>query len=1090
MTAWKEPCRFVVTTNITSLTSFSLTTDEGTAVVGDRILLVGQTAGEENGVYIVVAVPPPPGGTFELQRAADMAISTDCVPSLEIRISEGTRYANSAWYLQTPGPIVLDTTPLNFQQVNTVYNVRQFGISPSNSATSNTDAFQALITRLTSDGGVARIFFPSGVYEFGDPTSFLDPDAAIVFPYWLTQANLVIEGEGGESSSYFATTLQYMGTAGNTFLKLNGTFGYTFANMDLQIGDAKYGIWMTPYLREAPEGTVGASTLNLRNMFIAGGQDAEGAAAFAFGPETIPWDYATQASEIYMTSVAFAGDSGNHDYQCVGIKNLTGNNAKELFLDRVNVNGYKYGLDLIKSSGNVNWSNGEATTNHHAVIRAADANVLVEGCDFEIGSKLLVGHQGSANGKITFRHCDFSGNIPGYVHLLISAVDNTTPIRVHTTDPLLAGILSAGQTVVISGTSGVANGTWTVGPVDYPAGSFTLQGSTANGTATAGTVEVTDDYMINWWGGTLEVDKCSFQNYRTLEINAASGTPVEIGTSTPHHLSVGDKVYINAVAGSGNANGFRKVKTVVDSTHFTITNLEGADVAPGGTYSGNGKITMEPKIAVSSSALGTGYAGVSLTSRGCTYIGASGDIAPLFNNVGHRTTTPGICQSAPQRTRSENDLGMSYDLFHFVELTKVEGSVPQFASLTTGMLKASSTGVITTVAEAFFNVKDPAYGAVGDDSTPNDDAINAALAAAATSGGVVFFPPGKYRITSALTVPANVSLMGCGPSASVLRIDHASANCLVYSSSTTREPQFVSALGIDAAQDCTGHLIDVDASVAGIRFDGCYLGGPNVADTCFYSGSGEGTVVFTSCVFEVGESGTHCSVASIRINVFNCRFVMPSTYYSNQCVFVGGALNMAFCNFENAAVTSGSFINVRTSSSLGCTIIGCAFPASGGATVQAITWTSGIGCWEIGNSYGSGVIVQAPSVAPGGTSTYEGTASQTRDVRRYYVQSDDASVTVNPSVYGTIEIERTTTTAQTVTVLDPPAAGLCFTLAYNNGTMSTSGTITVSGFSSALKGITTFVVGGGAISWYVFRSVESSSGRYWALMSSLTNQTP
>jgi Pectate lyase superfamily protein len=51
----------------------------------------------------------------------------------------------------------------------------------------------------------------------------------------------------------------------------------------------------------------------------------------------------------------------------------------------------------------------------------------------------------------------------------------------------------------------------------------------------------------------------------------------------------------------------------------------------------------------------------------------------------------------------------------------------------------------------FFNAK--AYGAVGDGVTNDTTAVQAAITAAMVAGGTVYFPPGKYLIAGALTLP-------------------------------------------------------------------------------------------------------------------------------------------------------------------------------------------------------------------------------------------------------------------------------------------------------------------------------------------------
>ena len=57
------------------------------------------------------------------------------------------------------------------------------------------------------------------------------------------------------------------------------------------------------------------------------------------------------------------------------------------------------------------------------------------------------------------------------------------------------------------------------------------------------------------------------------------------------------------------------------------------------------------------------------------------------------------------------------------------------------------------------SVKD--FGAVGDGTTDDTAAINAAIAAC-VNGKTVFFPNGNYKITASITLPSNTTLMGDG----------------------------------------------------------------------------------------------------------------------------------------------------------------------------------------------------------------------------------------------------------------------------------------------------------------------------------------
>lgn len=73
-------------------------------------------------------------------------------------------------------------------------------------------------------------------------------------------------------------------------------------------------------------------------------------------------------------------------------------------------------------------------------------------------------------------------------------------------------------------------------------------------------------------------------------------------------------------------------------------------------------------------------------------------------------------------------------------------------------------------AVGVFNVKSSPYAASGNNVADDSAAIQSALDAAnAAGGGVVFIPPGTYRLLTTLTMRANVCLCGAGPALSILR---------------------------------------------------------------------------------------------------------------------------------------------------------------------------------------------------------------------------------------------------------------------------------------------------------------------------------
>lgn len=65
---------------------------------------------------------------------------------------------------------------------------------------------------------------------------------------------------------------------------------------------------------------------------------------------------------------------------------------------------------------------------------------------------------------------------------------------------------------------------------------------------------------------------------------------------------------------------------------------------------------------------------------------------------------------------------------------------------------------ITRAAQV--NVKDAPYLAIGNGTTDDSTAINAAITAAGVAGGIVFFPAGVYKTTAPIVVPRWVKLVG------------------------------------------------------------------------------------------------------------------------------------------------------------------------------------------------------------------------------------------------------------------------------------------------------------------------------------------
>ena len=104
--------RFVIDSNV-NVAAFPFVAYDGVVpVAGNRFLAVGQTLAQQNGVWVVPALPGQP-----CTRPIDWQTGSVIAACL-CQASEGTDYADSLWILTTNGPIVVDTTPVAFEEID------------------------------------------------------------------------------------------------------------------------------------------------------------------------------------------------------------------------------------------------------------------------------------------------------------------------------------------------------------------------------------------------------------------------------------------------------------------------------------------------------------------------------------------------------------------------------------------------------------------------------------------------------------------------------------------------------------------------------------------------------------------------------------------------------------------------------------------------------------------------------------------------------------------------------------------------------------------------------------------------------------
>lgn len=243
------------------------------------------------------------------------------------------------------------------------------------------------------------------------------------------------------------------------------------------------------------------------------------------------------------------------------------------------------------------------------------------------------------------------------------------------------------------------------------------------------------------------------------------------------------------------------------------------------------------------------------------------------------------------------------------------------------------------------------YGAVGNGVANDQSAINAAAAAAnAAGGGTVYFPPGTYRITGAITLFSTVSVVGADPYGTIIRLDHATAQCV-----SGTGPTLFQNLQFSLAQNHSGNYLNI-------------TGGPN------------GGTVFNNCIFANGAFtvGTWLRDTWVAPSLYGCTMGLWAGD-TGMSMTAGSVTFMSGCTVNAETTTSGSFYSGTSVMAVGCrfsatgltsgtvnmlsvsgeaTVLGCsiAFPTNAGVTFTAFSAASPAVVYEAGN-----VIVNRPA---------------------------------------------------------------------------------------------------------------------------------
>lgn len=184
-----------------------------------------------------------------------------------------------------------------------------------------------------------------------------------------------------------------------------------------------------------------------------------------------------------------------------------------------------------------------------------------------------------------------------------------------------------------------------------------------------------------------------------------------------------------------------------------------------------------------------------------------------------------------------------------------------------------------------YNVMSPAYGGVGDGVASDQSAVAAALAAAvAAGGGIVFFPEGTYRLTSAIAWDNSVMILGVGMNKSIITMDAAATKTLRFASAnTTAQPTLVMGVTFQSSQSNTGTIVDLEAQ-SNIRFIECSFGGnTNSLGTQIDVNASSTKLSCERCVFNIRSATlsaitTDSGTGGSTIRVHQCTIIGPASF--------------------------------------------------------------------------------------------------------------------------------------------------------------------------------------------------------------------
>ncbi len=235
---YKASVRVATTANIAL--SGEQTIDDVAVVAGDRVLVMAQTAGAENGIYVAA--------TGAWARAEDANGAGDLTSGVLVPVESGTANADTIWMLTTDGAITIGTTALTWQiKSGDASDARKGLVQLATSAEvqAGTDALKAvtaagLLGGLLGAGGVNAndyVTIPfrdkttgarrNLIVQWGSTTTSSTADTAITFPIAFPNSLLSLVGTEYTTAASTASSTAIVALANSTITGFDvGTYDH------------------------------------------------------------------------------------------------------------------------------------------------------------------------------------------------------------------------------------------------------------------------------------------------------------------------------------------------------------------------------------------------------------------------------------------------------------------------------------------------------------------------------------------------------------------------------------------------------------------------------------------------------------------------------------------------------------------------------------------------------------------------------------------------------------------------------------------------------------------------------------------------